>query len=126
MLAQGVANEQKKFTEVSVPKKVLDTKTTEILESKEIENAADTKNIKPISTEKNTENTTSVKTKQNGKYKGGRPKNKEKGIATRKQYTLTLKEDTYKTILEKANNEGLSFAKFMERAALEYIDNHGC
>lgn len=55
---------------------------------------------------------------------GGRPTNKEKGIKCRKQYTLTLKEDTYKLILEKAREEDLSFAKFMERAALEYIENH--
>ena len=55
---------------------------------------------------------------------GGRPTNKEKGIKSRKQYTLTLKEDTYKLILEKAREEDLSFAKFMERAALEYIENH--
>ena len=55
---------------------------------------------------------------------GGRPTNKEKGIKSRKQYTLTLKEDTYKLILEKAGEEDLSFAKFMERAALEYIENH--
>lgn len=55
---------------------------------------------------------------------GGRPTNKEKGIKSRKQYTLTLKEDTYKLILEKAGEEDLSFAKFMERAALEYIENN--
>ena len=55
---------------------------------------------------------------------GGRPTNKEKGIKSRKQYTLTLKEDTYKLILKKAGDEDLSFAKFMERAALEYIENH--
>ena len=55
---------------------------------------------------------------------GGRPLNKDKGIKSRKQYTLTLKEDTYKLILDKAGEEDLSFAKFMERAALEYIENH--
>ena len=56
--------------------------------------------------------------------KGGRPTNKEKGIKSRKQYTLTLKEETYKMILDKAGEEELSFAKYMERAALEYIKNH--
>lgn len=66
------------------------------------------------------------KTKEDPKPKnlGGRPTNKEKGIKSRKQYTLTLKEDTYKLILEKAGEEDLSFAKYMERAALEYIQNH--
>ena len=58
------------------------------------------------------------------KNPGGRPTNKEKGIKSRKQYTLTLKEDTYKLFLNKAREEDLSFAKFMERAALEYIENH--
>lgn len=68
----------------------------------------------------------SKKSKKDPKPKnlGGRPTNKEKGIKSRKQYTLTLKEDTYKFILKKAGEEDLSFAKFMERAALEYIDNH--
>ena len=68
----------------------------------------------------------SKKQKENPKPKNlvGRSTNKEKGIKSRKQYTLTLKEDTYKLILEKAREEDLSFAKFMERAALEYIENH--
>ena len=65
-----------------------------------------------------------VTPKQKTKNLGGRPTNKEKGIQSRKQYTLTLKEDTYQLILQKAREEDLSFAKFMERAALEYIDNH--
>ena len=64
------------------------------------------------------------KEKPKPKNLGGRPTNKEKGIKSRKQYTLTLKEDTYKLILEKAREEDLSFAKFMERAALEYIESH--
>ena len=69
---------------------------------------------KPASKKKNT----------NQENKGGRPTNKEKGIKSRKQYTLTLKEETYKMILDKAGEEELSFAKYMERAALEYIKNH--
>lgn len=56
--------------------------------------------------------------------KGGRPTNKEKGIISRKQYTLTLKEETYELIKTKAQEEEISFAKYMERAALEYIENH--
>lgn len=62
--------------------------------------------------------------KKTNTSKGGRPTNKEKGIKCRKQYTLTLKEDTYKLIIDSARLEDLSFAKFMERAALEYIENH--
>ncbi|WP_029324730.1 hypothetical protein [Butyrivibrio sp. AE3004] len=58
------------------------------------------------------------------KNKGGRPTNKEKGLKSRKQYTLTLKEDDYSTFLEAARDNDLSFAKFMEKAAFEYIENH--
>lgn len=58
------------------------------------------------------------------RHPGGRPTNKEKGIEGRKQYTLTLKESTYALIMAKAREEETSFAKFMERAALEYIENH--
>lgn len=58
------------------------------------------------------------------KNPGGRPKNAELGLACRKQYTLTLEENTYKTFLEMARAEKLSFAKFMEKAALEYIENN--
>lgn len=58
------------------------------------------------------------------KRKRGRPSNKSKGIENRKQYTLTLKEETYKRIMEKAHDEEISFAKFVERAAIEYLNNH--
>ena len=66
----------------------------------------------------------SRKSASKAKHPGGRPTNKEKGIQSRKQYTFTLKEETYKLIMEKAGEEDLSFAKFVERAALEYIENH--
>lgn len=59
-----------------------------------------------------------------GKHPGGRPTNKEKGIQNRKQYTLTLKADLYKQILDNARLEDLSFSKYMERAVLEYMKNH--
>ena len=71
---------------------------------------------------KNTDNI--PKKKREKKNPGGRPTNKEKGLVSRKQYTLTLKEETYKTFLEEAQKEEISFAKFVERAGLEYIDNH--
>jgi hypothetical protein len=58
------------------------------------------------------------------KHPGGRPTNKEKGIQSRKQYTLTLKADLYTQILENARSEDLSFSKYMERAVLEYMENH--
>ena len=58
------------------------------------------------------------------KHKGGRPTNKEKGLKSRRQYTLTLKEDDYSAFLEAARENDLSFAKFIEKAAFEYIENH--
>jgi hypothetical protein len=56
--------------------------------------------------------------------KRGRRTNEEKGIKNRKQYTITLMEDDYSLFLQKAYEEGVSFAKFMEDAAKEYIRNH--
>ena len=55
------------------------------------------------------------------KNKGGRPKNSEAGLFSRKQYTLTLVEDDYKDFLSRARAQGISFAKFMENAAKYYI-----
>ena len=72
--------------------------------------------------EENSEKDTAKDSKQ--KKSGGRRPNEYYGLKKRKQYTLTLKEDTYDFILDKAREEELSFAKFMERAALEYIENH--
>ena len=55
------------------------------------------------------------------KNRGGRPKNETIGLHCRKQYTLTLKEEDYKEFLDTARSEDISFAKFMEKAAKEYI-----
>ena len=62
--------------------------------------------------------------RKKSKNPGGRPTNKSKGIKSRQQYTLTLKEETYKLILAKAQEEEISFAKYMERAAIEYMKNN--
>ena len=64
------------------------------------------------------------KTKEESKHPGGRPTLESIGKTPRKQYTLTLKEDDYKAFLERAGAEDLSFAKFMEKAAKEYISHH--
>lgn len=58
------------------------------------------------------------------KSRGGRPSNKEIGIKSRKQYSLTLKEDDYALFLAKARENNMSFAKFMEKAAFEFIKNN--
>ena len=78
--------------------------------------------ISPDDAEAGTEKSNKDKTKP--VKKGGRPTNKAKGIESRKQYTLTLKEADYQKFLEIAGNEGCSFAKFMEKAANEYIKKH--
>lgn len=62
-------------------------------------------------------------TNRTKKSKGGRPTNKEKGLKSRKQYTLTLKEDDYNLFLKNARSQDLSFAKFMEKAAFNYIES---
>ena len=54
----------------------------------------------------------------------GRPTNESKGKKRRKQYTITLVPDDYDMIMEKAEAEGISFAKYIERAAKTYIRNH--
>ena len=64
------------------------------------------------------------KSNNGDKNKGGRPK--LDSTVHRKQYTLTLQKDTYNLIMSYAKSEmpKLSFAAFMERAALEYIKNN--
>ena len=64
------------------------------------------------------------KTAPKKKNPGGRPTNKELGLKKRKQYTLTLTEDDYDLFLQTARKNYLSFAKFMEKAAHEYIEQH--
>ena len=56
------------------------------------------------------------------KNRGGRPKKAEG--QRRKQYTLTLRPETYQEIREKADAEGMSFAQYVERATREYINSH--
>lgn len=58
------------------------------------------------------------------KHPGGRPTKESKGEEKRKKYSLTLLEATYKETLAIANNEGLSFSKYVERAIKEYKQNH--
>ena len=90
-------------------------------EKKSSPKAPETKEpVKKEPTEEKTQKEKAVKKKN----LGGRPKNADRGLACRKQYTLTLEEDTYQTFLNMAREEKLSFAKFMEKAAFEYIENN--
>lgn len=52
------------------------------------------------------------------KHPGGRPKKE----ITRKQYTLTLREDDYKKAMAQAAEEDISFAKLVEKALRQYLD----
>lgn len=51
------------------------------------------------------------------KHPGGRPKKE----ITRKQYTLTLKEEDYKVAMKYATERDISFAKLVETALKNYI-----
>ena len=115
MLEQGIANEAAQLNKASEPAEPI------IREVSSIETEPKRKPVSEPSTQKRKTGKSDSKQTKNP---GGRPTNKEKGIQSRKQYTLTLKEDTYNMILDEARKEELSFAKFMERAALEYIRNH--
>lgn len=97
---------------------------TPTVETAEDTAKANAPTVKPVVEKKPPKEDKKPASKKKEKNQGGRPTNKEKGIKSRKQYTLTLKEETYQMILDKAGEEELSFAKYMERAALEYIKNH--
>jgi hypothetical protein len=84
-------------------------------------NKDDAKSVAPASTVSTAQD---LSDEPKAKHPGGRPTNKEKGIQSRKQYTLTLKANLYKQILENARAEDLSFSKYMERAVLEYMEKH--
>ena len=123
MLAQGIANEHKQLEKAATEatKKVenapVNPESKSPKESPIKENAPASKN--GLSSILNDEKAT-----ESPKSKCGRPTNKERGLKSRKQYTLTLKEEDYKEFLDRAGEEDLSFAKFMEKAAKEYIENH--
>ncbi len=112
MLKAGIANEQAQLQKA----------TTKVDKSEAPAQVVKKEPTKKASAKKTTVKEEKVETPP--KNKGGRPTNKERGLKSRKQYTLTLKEDDYRTFLEKASEEDISFAKFMERAAFEYIENH--
>ena len=115
-LLKAAANDMEQTTKAQAKPAEVKAKAVSIAES-----AVDTP---PTADGSKTSSSKNTKVEHRKKNLGGRPTNKEKGIKSRKQYTLTLKEDTYKLILDRAREEDLSFAKFMERAALEYIENH--
>lgn len=64
------------------------------------------------------------KKEERKKHPGGRPTHESLGKTKRKQYTLTLDPDMYADIMRRASDDGLSFAKYIERSVKEYIQNH--
>lgn len=126
MLAQGIADEVEQLNKASVKASI---KTGSLSEPENLKVENENKETKEPVLYQKPETEIKVTAERNrgksGKKKTrGRPTNKDLGIDTRKQYTLTLREGTYKLIVEKAREADMSFAKFMERAALEYIENH--
>lgn len=93
--------------------------TIETLNKTELETESVNKITKDTVKEKNKK---AVKKDEIPKNKGGRPPLDTS--ERRKQYTLTLEPNTYQKIMKRAKEEKLSFAKYVERATLEYIENH--
>ena len=118
MLKQGLESENKVMNNIT--NKVSDVASKNNLSTEKATKpdvVTDKKSITKKSTTKKIDNISE-------KNKGGRPTNQEKGISNRHQHTLTLKDDDYQKFLMYANSHELSFAKFLERAAKEYIVNH--
>lgn len=104
-----------------------DMKQTEKAQAKPTETVKPTKpavDTPPQAKEPKKDSVKKTKEESKAKNPGGRPTNESKGIKNRVQKTLTLKEKDYKDFLAYANDHDMSFAKFMEKAALEYIENH--
>ena len=126
MLAQGIANEQKMLQKAS---NIKDT-TNNSIEEKLIKNIAPEEEPKtipePTLQEKKIETLTELKKdiKTNKRKKVGRPKNSEKGLPVKKQYSITLSEESFSIFYEEAERRGISFAKLIENATFEYISNH--
>ena len=101
------------------------TKSTQKQE-KEKENVAEKENLKKESTvtrkKQPVEKSSSI---SDVKSRVGRPTNESRGRVSRKQYSLTLREDDYREFQAFAESEDISFAKFVERAAREYIRKYG-
>ena len=127
MLAQGIANEKEQLEKAAAES----SKSNEKALHKNSEDATPEPPKEALKKEtdvvsKKTSPATKPEPSPNvaEKNKGGRPTNKERGLKSRKRYSLTLKEEDYQEFLNRAVDEEISFAKFMEKAAKEYIKNH--
>ena len=127
LLRQGLDNERKNIdlekqkTEEEKKKKAAEKKAKAKADKEAAEKAAKEEAVLLAAKESTNE---AEEAKEESKHPGGRPTLESLGKTPRKQYTLTLKETDYKAFLERAGAEDMSFAKFMEKAAKEYISNH--
>lgn len=80
----------------------------------------DSKSNKQLSPETNIAITKSTRKKP------GRPTNEERGLEKRVYYgmTLSLKEKDFNKFKESALNEDITYSKWVERAIIDYLNNH--
>ena len=114
MLAQGIEEEKAQLAKAS--------QTSEKpIKEKNVDRTAQVKEDPPVEEPKQKKKSKTTTTK---KHPGGRPTNESKGKTSRKQYVLTLIPDDDDKIMGLADEDGLSFSKYIERAVNEYISNH--
>ena len=125
MLEEGVKDEQKRL-EASANQ---ENGTSDVEENpKEKKPPKPDPKPEPEPMPKATEQKTDTEPEE--KNKGGRPSYETTGETKRKQYTLTLIPEFYDEITayrdthKKRNGKKMSFAEFLETAAIEYMDNH--
>lgn len=83
-------------------------------------NTPESETPKEVSKPKKT--TPAKKPQENKKRKPGRPKNSEYGKGVRTPYSITMPRDTHDKIMEEAAKVRMSFAEFLEMAALDYME----
>ena len=83
------------------------------------------KKIEPKSN-KHLSQETSIAITKSPRKKPGRPTNAERGLEKRVYYgmTLSLKEKDFNKFKESALNEDITYSKWVERAIVDYLNNH--
>ena len=121
MLEEGIKEEQRQLQESAAPKKESSVKSKQ--DKTQPEDPPAIINIPDPTVEQSDSEPVE-------KNKGGRPSYESTGETKRKQYTLTLIPEFYNEITayrdthKKRNGKKMSFAEFLETAAIEYMDNH--
>lgn len=96
------------------------TKADIIIEEQEKKSSENLSDV----TLKNLDPTESVVQESKEKKKPGRPTNASKGLTTRKQFSITLPKNVYRESSELAAKDGVSFAKYVEMALVDYNKYH--